>query len=306
MYRDHNASPENGATGPDMLKAPLFAAFAVLLAVAAPALAAGTAESHATTAPPPGAPIVAPVAVDSYTLVERAPVGDGYGIFTIEATRLLPAPLKREDFTPTETDHFYTLRRTVERFLLRKEIPVGWSNSNEATFSFKNELSRFPHADGLAYAVEGELVIHGRKSIPVGATLVAPGDGSVLRYSIGIMAADQTLLMKEGLIDGPKRKVGWMLSLRPNGPDAAIPVRAVFAVRVESGDEAAKQATLAGISATLNASSDGRAAIAERANDASEWLKPMEVFMRPDQVAGKEGGQGGGEKKEKKEKKGGH
>jgi hypothetical protein len=242
--------------------------------------------------------------------VEHAPVGDGFGLFSIEATGLLPAPLKREDFTPSETDLFYTLRRTAERFLLRKEIPVGWSDSNEATFSFKNELSHFPTADGVAYAVEGELVVHGNKSIPVGATLVAPGDGSVLRYSIGIMAADQTLLMKEGMIDGPKRKVGWMLSLRPSGADAAIPVRAVFAVRVESGDEAAKRATLAGITATMNASSDGRAAIAERANDASDWLKPMAVFMRPDQVAGKEGAKGGaegghgGEKKDKEKGKG--
>lgn len=291
----------------------LLAAIAGLSAVGGLATAAGansTVPSHSATAPPPGPVITAPLSVNSYALVERAPVSTGFGIFSIEATNLLPAPLKRDDFTPTEDDQFYTLRRTVERFLYRKEIPVSWSNSNEATFSFKTELSHFPRADGIAYAVEGELVVRGSSPIPVGATLVAPADGSVLRYSIGIMAADQTLMMQEGVINGPNRKVGWMLSLRPNGIDAAIPVRAVFAVRVESGDPAAKAATLAGISATLNASSDGRPAIAERAKDASEWLKPLEVFMRPDQVAGKEGGHGG-EKKEQgkekgKEKKGGH
>ncbi len=265
------------------------------------------AESQAATPPAkgvPGAPIAVAVAVENFTLVERAPVANGFGIFTIEATGLLPAPRKRDSFTPTEDEHFYTLRRTVERFLLRKEIPRGWTNSNEATFSFKNELARFPHADGIAYAVEGELALHGAKPIPVGVTLVAPPDGIVLRYSIGIMAANQTLLMKEGVIDGPNRKVGWMLSLRPSGPDAAIPVRAVFAVRAEGGDEATQRAALEGVTATLNASSDGRSAVAERANDASEWLKPMQVFVRPDQVTGKGGGKDA--KEEKKEKKGGH
>ncbi|WP_043743665.1 hypothetical protein [Paramagnetospirillum magneticum] len=270
---------------------------------------AEAAESQAATAPVKGiagAPLVTPVAVESFALVERAPVANGFGIFTIEATSLLPAPRKRESFTPAEDEHFYTLRRTVERFLLRKEIPRGWTRSNEATFSFKNELARFPHADGIAYAVEGELALHGNKPIPVGVTLVAPPDGMVLRYSIGIMAANQTLMMKEGVIEGANRKVGWMLSLRPNGPDAAIPVRAVFAVRAEGGDEAAQRACLEGVSATLNASSDGRAAVAERANDAAEWLKPMQVFMRPDQV-GKGGGKDAKEAKdEKKEKKGGH
>ncbi|KIL99874.1 hypothetical protein CCC_02663 [Paramagnetospirillum magnetotacticum MS-1] len=247
------------------------------------------------------------MAVENFALVDRAPVANGFGLFTIEATQLLPAPRKRESFTPTEDEHFYTLRRTVERFLQRKEIPRGWNQSNEATFSFKNELARFPKADGIAYAVEGELALHGNKPIPVGVTLLAPPDGMILRYSIGIMAANQTLMMKEGVIEGPNRKVAWMLSLRPSGPDAAIPVRAVFAVRAEGGDEAAQRASLEGVSATLNASSDGRAAVAERANDASEWLKPMQVFLRPDQVTGKGGAKEGKEgKEEKKEKKGGH
>ncbi len=271
------------------------------------ARAAGAAESQAATTPAKGisgAPIATTVAVENFALVERAPVANGYGIFTIEATNLLPAPRKRESFTPTEDQHFYTLQRTVERFLLRKEIPRGWTRSNEATFSFKNELARFPRADGIAYAVEGELVLHGTKPIPVGVTLVAPSDGSVLRYSIGIMAANKTLMMKEGVIEGANRKVGWMLSLHPSGPDAAIPVRAVFAVRAEGDDEAAQRAALEGITATLNASSDGRAAVAERTTDASEWLKPMQVFMRPDQVPGKDGGKNA--KDEKKEKKGGH
>jgi hypothetical protein len=267
---------------------------------------AGAAESQAATPPAKGlagAPLVASVAVENFALVDRAPVANGFGIFTIEATSLLPAPRKRESFTPTEDEHFYTLRRTVERFLLRKEIPRGWTRSNEATFSFKNELARFPQADGIAYAIEGELALHGTKPIPVGVTLAAPPDGTILRYSIGIMAANQTLMMKEGVIEGANRKAGWMLSLRPSGPDAAIPVRAVFAVRAEGGDLAAQRAALEGVSATLNASSDGRAAVAERTNDAAEWLKPMQVFMRPDQVTPKGGKDA---KEEKKEKKGGH
>lgn len=275
---------------------------------AGPGFQAQAAESQAATAPAkgvPGAPVAASVAVENFALVDKAPVANGYGIFTIEATSLLPAPRKRESFTPTEDEHYYTLRRTVERFLLRKEIPRGWTRSNEATFSFKNELARFPRTDGIAYAVEGELVLHGTKPIPVGVTLSAPPGDTVLRYSIGIMAANQSLMMKEGVIEGPNRKVGWMLSLRPSGPDAAIPVRAVFAVRAEGGDEASQRAALEGVTATLNASSDGRAAVAERANDASEWLKPVQAYMRPDQVAGKGGGKD--EKKDdKKEKKGGH
>lgn len=279
-----------------------------LMAMAVLAPGAGAAESQAAAAPAkavPGVPVAVTVAVENFALVEKAPVAGGFGIFTIEATGLLPAPRKRESFTPTEDEHFYTLRRTVERFLLRKEIPRGWTRSNEATFSFRNELARFPRTDGIAYAVEGELVVHGAKPIPVGVTLAAPPDGTVLRYSIGIMAANQTLMMQEGVIDGPSRKVGWMLSLRPSGPDAAIPVRAVFAVRAEGGDEASQRAALEGVTATLNASSDGRAAVAERANDASEWLKPLQTFMRPDQVAGK-GGAKEEKKDDKKEKKGGH
>jgi hypothetical protein len=284
------------------------------LAVAAIALstlagggaAAGTAEAVPPATVPkgvPGAPTAVPVGVENFLLVDRAPVANGFGIFTIEATGLLPAPRKRDSFTPTEDEHFYTLRRTVERFLQRKEIPRGWSNSNEATFSFKNELARFPGADGIAYAVEGELVLRGGKPIPVGATLVAPPGDVTLRYSVGIMAANQTVMMKEGVIDSANRKAGWMLSLRPGGQDAAIPVRAVFAVRAEGGDEASRRATLEGVTATLNASSDGRAAVAERAGDASEWLKPIQTFVRPDQVAGKPPAKD--EKKEKKEK-GGH
>ncbi|EME71986.1 hypothetical protein H261_00365 [Paramagnetospirillum caucaseum] len=286
-----------------------FRSMAAAAVVAAFSLAPGAngAESHAATTPAKGgaaSPIAVSVAVENFALVEKAPVSGGFGIFTIEATALLPAPRKRESFTPTEDEHFYTLRRTVERFLLRKEIPKGWTRSNEATFSFKNELARFPRADGIAYAIEGELVLHGAKPIPVGVTLAAPPGGVVLRYSVGIMAANQTLLTKEGVIDGPNRKAGWMLSLRPSGPDAAIPVRAVFAVRAEGGDEAAQRAALEGVTATLNASSDGRAAVAERANDATEWLKPLQTFIRPDQVTAKGGGKEA--KDDKKEKKGGH
>jgi hypothetical protein len=286
-----------------------FWSMAALAVTAALGLAQGAqaAESMAATIPAAtvlGPPIATSVAVENFALVDKAPVSNGFGLFTIEATGLLPAPRKRESFTPTEDEHFYTLRRTVERFLLRKEIPRGWTNSNEASFSFMNELARFPRADGIAYAVEGELVLHGTKPIPVGVTLSAPPGGMTLRYSIGIMAANQTLLMKEGVIEGATRKVGWMLSLRPSGPDAAIPVRAVFAVRAEGGDEAAQRTMLEGVSAVLNASSDGRAAVAERAKDASEWLKPMQVFVRPDQMAGQPPAKG--DKGDKKEKKGGH
>lgn len=284
-----------------------FTATALLLTLSA-ALPAVAAESPA--AQPVGRAIVgsavsAAVAVDSFALVERAPVHAGYGLFTVEATNLLPAPRRRENFTPPEDEVTYPLRRTVERFLQRKEIPKGWSRTNEATFSFKSELNEFPTADGIAYAVEGELVVKGTKAVPVGASLSAPAGGPPLRYAVGLMAAGQMLMLKEGVLDGTDRRVGWMLSLHPNGPDAAIPVRAVFAVRAEGEDEAARHAVLAGISATLNASSDGRAAVAERTEDAAEWLKPMQVFVRPDQVAAKD--QPKGDKKdEKKEKKGGH
>lgn len=276
-------------------------------AVPPPAIPPAVAPPAAASKGVPGAPTAVSVGVENFVLVDRAPVANGFGIFTIEATGLLPAPRKRESFTPTEDQHFYTLRRTVERFLLRKEIPRGWTNSNEATFSFKNELARFPGADGIAYAVEGELVLRGSKPIPVGATLAAPAPPAshdvTLRYSVGIMAANQTVMMKEGVIDSASRKAGWMLSLRPGGQDAAIPVRAVFAVRAEGGDEASRRAALEGVTATLNSSSDGRAAVAERTSDASEWLKPIQVFVRPDQVAGKPPAKD--EKKEKKEK-GGH
>lgn len=286
------------------------------LALAAVLASSGTLEAQASeskAATIATGPIVAPVPVESFALVDRAPVRNGYGLFSIEATNLLPAPRKRESFTPTEDEHYYNLRRTVDRFLQRKEIPRGWSKSNEGTFSFKNELDRFRAIDGIAYAIEGELVVRGTSPIPAGVTLAAPAppEGVVLRYSLGMMVADQPLLMKEGILDGTTRKVGWMLSLRPSGADAAIPVRAVFAVRAEGGDEATQRATLAGITATLNSSSDGRAAMAERNNDAAEWLKPMQTFIRPDQVAGKGGGGGHGGKEEKgkeekKEKKGGH
>lgn len=291
-----------------MLRPPAFPVQALLLTLsaAAPVVAAESPAAQAVgRAAIVGPAISTAVAVDSFALVERAPVRTGYGLFTVEATNLLPAPRKRENFTPSEDEVTYPLRRTVERFLQRKEIPKDWSRTNEATFSFKSELDEFPKADGIAYAVEGELVVKGTKPIPVGASLSAPAGGPPLRYAVGLMAAGQMLMLKEGVLDGSDRRVGWMLSLRPNGPDAAIPVRAVFAVRAEGEDEAARRAALAGISATLNASSDGRAAVAERTEDAAEWLKPMQVFVRPDQVAAKD--QPKGDKKdEKKEKKGGH
>lgn len=269
-------------------------------------------HGHADHGPAtPGGPIPVSVAVDGFALVERAPVRNGFGPFAIEATRLLPAPRQRDDFTPSDDDHFYTLRRTVERFLQRKEIPVGWSRANDASFSFANELSHLRNVDGVAYAVKGELVVRGTSAIPLGLKLTAPADGVTLRYSVGLMVADRTVTMQQGILDASQRQASWTLALSPNGPDAAIPVRAVFAVRAEGGDADSQRKTLSGVIAALTSSSDGRAATAERANDASEWLKPQQVFLRPDDVKGDDAHGGGGEhggKAEKKEKKaeGGH
>ena len=60
------------------------AGMALLLAAPAPA-AASTVET-------------APVVVDSFALVERAPVRNGFAPFSIEAAALLPAPRKRDSF----------------------------------------------------------------------------------------------------------------------------------------------------------------------------------------------------------------
>lgn len=253
-------------------------------------------------APVAEGPIQANVAVDNFVLVDRAPVRNGFSPFTIEATGLLPAPRRRESFTPTEDEHFYTLRRTVERFLQRKEIPQGWSKSNEARIAFATELSRFRAPDGIAYAVEGELVVRGGSVIPMGLSLTAPADAPILRYSAGLIIADQVVMMKEGVLDQTTRKADWMVALRPSGADAAIPVRAVFAVRAEGDDPEANRKALAAVSATLTSSSDGRPAMAERANDASEWLKPTQVFIRPGQALGGSAP----EKAAKPEKKSGH
>ncbi|WP_173983599.1 hypothetical protein [Magnetospirillum sp. SS-4] len=258
------------------------------LAAAGSETAAATAAQK--TAPPPSAsaaaPLPASVVVDNYALVERAPVRNGFAPFTIEATGLLPAPRKRESFTPTEDERFHSLRRTVERFLRRKEMPKGWFQSNNASIPFGSELGRLRSPDGVAYAVEGELVVRGTGAVPLGLKLTAPADGVPLRFSCGLIIADQVVLMKEGLLDGASRAVGWMVSLRPNGPDAAIPVRAVFAVRAEGSDAEANRKSLAAISALMTASSDGRPATAERSADAAEWLKPLPTFLRPGQVPG--------------------
>ncbi|MDO8606589.1 MAG: hypothetical protein Q7R40_08640 [Phaeospirillum sp.] len=270
--------------------------------IAAPAM--GWCASSQAKSPPADAPIQAAIAVDNFVLVERAPVRNGFSPFNIEATGLLPAPRKRESFTPSEDEHFYTLRRTVERFLHRKEIPQGWFKSNEAKIAFESELSRFRAPDGVAYAVEGELVVHGGSVIPLGLNLTVPPNGAVFRYSAGLIVADQIVMMKEGLLDQTNHKAGWMVALRPSGADAAIPVRAVFAVRAEGGDPEANRKALATVAATLTSSSDGRPAVAERANDASEWLKPVPSFIRPGQSAA--GGKAEKPAKADKEKKGGH
>jgi hypothetical protein len=252
-----------------------------------------------------GGPVQASVSVDNFALVERAPVRNGFAPFTIEATGLLPASRKRESFTPTEDEHFYTLRRTVERFLQRKEIPQGWSQSSEAKIAFDSELGRFRAPDGLAYAVEGELVVRGNSAVPLGLSLTAPADGIPLRYSAGLIIADQVVMMQEGLLDPTHRTVRWMVSLRPSGTDAAIPVRAVFAVRAESDDPEVNRKSLTAVTATLTSSSDGRPAMAERANDASEWLKPTPVFLKPGQGPGDTKGAKPA-KAEKKAEGGGH
>ncbi len=262
---------------------------AIVIAMMAASPEGLCASTQATTPPAAAsaaAPLPASVSVDNYVLVERAPVRNGFAPFTIEATGLLPAPRKRENFTPSEDEHFHSLRRTVERVLQRKETAKGWHQSNDAKIAFGSELARFRSPDGLAYAVEGELVVRGTSAIPLGLRLTAPSDGVPLRYSCGMIIADKVVLMQEGVLDGANRSVGWMLSVRPNGPDAAIPVRAVFSVRAEGSDAEANRKSLEGISALMTASSDGRPATAERATDAAEWLKPMPTFLRPGQVPG--------------------
>ncbi|OAN44786.1 hypothetical protein A6A04_08185 [Paramagnetospirillum marisnigri] len=272
-------------------------ALTVLAATASPSWAAAPAPSPSPTPATPSGPVQASVSVENYALVERAPVRNGFSPFSIEATGLLPAPRKRENFTPTEDEHFYTLRRTVERFLQRKEVAVGWSRSNDATIAFSSELSRLRNADGIAYAVEGEMVVRGNSPLPLGLSLTAPADGPVMRYSAGLIIADQVVLMREGVLEPGSRKAGWMVSLRPSGEDAAIPVRAVFAVRAEGSDSEANRKALAAVSALLTSSSDGRAAVAERPTDASEWLKPMKVFVRPGQIPGAAAAPAKGDKK---------
>ncbi|SEH24825.1 hypothetical protein [Magnetospirillum fulvum] len=249
-----------------------------------------------------------PVDVKSFALVDRAPVRTGFAPFSIEAVSLLPTPHKRDSFTPTEDEQFHALRRTVERFLQRKEIARGWSRSNEASFSFGDEIARFPGADGLAYAVEGELVVHGETLVPLGLRLTAP-PGVVLRYAVGMLAADQEVMAHEGVLDASKRTVEWMVRLHPSGPDAALPVRAAFAVRAEGGSEEDRRRALASVSAAVIASSDGRLALAERARDASEWLKPLPMFLKPEQVSDpalEKGGKPPKDKKAKAEGGGGH
>ncbi|CCG40940.1 hypothetical protein [Magnetospirillum molischianum] len=256
------------------------------------------------------APIV-PVHVDSFVMVDHAPVRDGFAPFSIEAIALLPAPRKRDSFTPTDDELFHPLRRTVERFLQRKEIARGWSHSNQASLNFGDEIARFPGADGLAYAIEGELVVHGETLVPLGLRLSAP-PGVLLRYAVGIFAADQEVMVHEGVLDETTRKAEWMVKLRPNGPDAALPIRAAFAVRAEGGSDEDRRRVLASVSAAMISSSDGRLAVAERASDASEWLKPLPMFLKPEQVrdpALEKGGKSPKAAKEKKEKKaegGGH
>lgn len=251
-----------------------------------------------------------PVQVNSFALVDRAPVRNGFAPFSIEATALLPAPRKRDSFTSTDDELFHPLRRTVERFLQRKEIARGWSHSNEAGFSFGDEIARFPGADGLAYAVEGELVVHGETLVPLGLRLSAP-PGVLLRYAVGIFAADQEVMAHDGVLDGTTRSVEWMVRLHPNGPDAALPVRAAFAVHAEGGSEEDRRRALASVSAAMISSSDGRLAVAERARDASEWLRPLPMYLKPEQVgdsALEKGGKPSKPSKEKKEKAegGGH
>lgn len=247
--------------------------------------------------------VVAPVSVGTYALVERAPVPSGFAPFVIEAGGLLPGPRKREDFTPTEDQLTYPLHRTAERMMGRKDSPIGWSRSPEASFSFATEFDRFPPTnEGMVYAVEGELALHGNGAIPLGLRLSrAAGDGRVpLRYSVGLIVADQILMTRDGVLEDPGKSVVWMLSLRPDGPDAAVPVRAVFAVRAESDDVEAGRRALKGLSAAIVASSDGRVAVAERAKDAAEWLKPLPMYLHPEQMGAPPKAEGDGKKSDKK------
>jgi len=273
------------------------------------AFAAALAAAPAAAADPP-APVVAPLSVSAYTLVERAPVRAGFAPFVIEAYPLLPAPRKRDDYTPSEDQVLYPLRRSVERVTSRKESAIGWSRSTEASVSFASEAERFPlTADGMVYSIEGELVVHGPAALPLGLRLgpSAAVPGVRLRYAVGLMAADQVLFRADGVLDGPTLSAVWMLSLRPEGGDAAVPVRAVFAVRAEGDDPTACRQAMKGLSAAIIASSDGRVALAERAKDASEWLKPLPMYIPAAQLgAGPPPGKAEGKKADKKAEGGGH
>jgi hypothetical protein len=175
---------------------------------------------------------------------------------------------------------------------------------------YTHNIIDFPlTADGMVYSIEGELVVHGPAALPLGLRLgpSAAVPGVRLRYAVGLMAADQVLFRTDGVLDGPTVSASWMLSLRPEGGDAAVPVRAVFAVRAEGDDPTACRQAMKGLSAAIIASSDGRVALAERAKDASEWLKPLPMYIPAAQLgAGPPPGKAEGKKADKKADGGGH
>lgn len=246
------------------------------------ALVLGPASQGDATAAP-ATPVVE-VKVDSYALVEAAPVREGFAAFRLEAAELQPTP-RATDLLDAEIDtRFYALRRSVKRMLRREGIARDWSQSNRAGLSFGEELPRVAGLDGLAYAVEGELVVHGDRQVPLGLRLGGATDRRV-RYAVGLMVADQVVMSESGELGADTPSAQWLVRVQPNGPDAAVPVRAVFAVQGVGDSVAERREAVAALSGGMISSADGRLAVAERAEPAAQWLVPLPAFLKPDQVA---------------------
>jgi len=250
------------------------------------ALVLGPAGKSGATAAP-AAPVV-PVGVDAYALVEAAPVREGFAIFNLEVANLQPVPRAADLLGPGDDPRLYALRRSVERMLRREGIARDWSRSNRAGLNFADEIARVVGADGLAYAVESELVVHGDRLVPLGLRL-GGGPGHRVRYAIGLIVADQVVLTESGELGGAEPQAQWLVRLQPSGRDAAVPVRAVFAVQGEGETLEERRQAVAAVTAGMIASSDGRLAVAERAEEAAQWLVPLPAFLKPEQVGAPDG-----------------
>ena len=226
------------------------------------------------------------VQVSSYALVAAAPVPDGFAMFALEAAELQPTPRAGATLDPETDQRFYALRRSVERMARRQTIARDWSQSNRAGLNFGDEISRIAGLDGLAYAVEGELVTRVDRLVPLGVRLSGAA-GHRVRYAVGLAVADQMVMIETGELGGSgPLQVQWMVQVRPSGPaDAAVPVRAVVAIQGEGASLDERRQAVATVSGGLISSADGRLAVSERGEGAAEWLAPLPAFLKPDQVA---------------------